>query len=510
MSKSENDPLFLLIKSLNKSEKRHFSLYVGRMEGGKHTQYLALFRAMDAMQFSDEEALRRKLKLTDPVKHANLKRHLFRQIMISLRLIHTDKHVDNQIREQIDYARILYARGMYMQSLRLLENVKSVAVENHQDILHLEILEFQKLIETRHITRSRQIANKMEQLLEETARRSAISYSSSVLSNLTIQIHGWYIERGHALSDNDRKEVANQFLKYFPSEDNIRQFTFFEKINVYQARSWFYYILLDLTRAAEQAEKWVNTYRENPGMLKHDPDLYLRGLYYLLTFLYLGKKSDTYSSYHLFLKQFVGDHSKRLPFSTSLLAFQYSYLATLNQCFLDKQYTLARSYLKSQREELQRFSPYMDTHRVLLLHYKAAYVYFVCGDIPSTLDRLNEIIHRQQKFLRTDLHFNSRLLHLLCHYELGNNDFATSLLLAMQRAFAPSLEVTPLQRLILKFIKVLIHSPEKDRKEVLRQMKVQVAMQGEDLTELRSIAYLNFPAWLESRIAGKPMKDMLA
>ena len=88
---------------------------------------------------------------------SNLKRHLYKQILISLRLIYIQKNIDIQIREQLDFARILYGKGLYMQSLKLLERIKRTALEHHQDVLHLEILEFQKMIEARHITRSRMV-----------------------------------------------------------------------------------------------------------------------------------------------------------------------------------------------------------------------------------------------------------------------------------------------------------------------------------------------------------------
>lgn len=503
------DPLFTLIKSLNKAEKRNFSIYVGRLAHGGDTKFLALFQIIDRQKDYNEPEIKKRLPIDNATQLANLKRHLYTQILISLRLIHTHKHIDLQIREQIDFARILYARGMYMQSLHLLEKIKGTAVANHQDVLHLEILEFQKLIETRHITRSRQVVNKMETLLEETARRSSITYSTSRLSNLTIQIHGWYIEKGHAMTELTQHEVKLYFQEQLPKEINAWQLTFFEKINLYQAYAWYYYILLDLPAAIDQTRLWVHLFQANPNIQRQDPDLYLRGLYYLLTFLFLQKNLEEYVNYYAELNHFIKEQELNFTFSSNLLAFQYSYLATLNLCFLNKKYEEAQRWLISKKEELTRFSTYMDTHRVLLFHYKAAYIYFVCGNHSRTLDELNLIIHHQHKFLRTDLHFNSRFLHLLCHYELGNYDFSSSLLLSIQRTFASSTEITPIQRLMLKFVKILINSPLSEKPAHLIRMKKEMDTFEKDLKELRSVAYLNFPIWLQSRIAGCSMKDLL-
>ena len=509
MSNLLSDPLFTLIKSLNKAEKRNFTIYVGRLSQGPETKFLALFQMMEKQKKYDEDEIKKKLPIENTTQFANVKRHLFTQILISLRLIHTGKHIDLQIREQLDFARILYARGMYMQSLHLLEKIKSTAVANHQDVLHLEILEFQKLIETRHITRSRQVLNKMETLLEETARRSSITYSTSRLSNLTIQIHGWYIEKGHAINEETQTEVTTYFYEQLPKEMNAWQLTFFEKINLYQAFAWYHYILLDLPSAINQTRLWVNLFQANPNIQRQDPDLYLRGLYYLLTFLFLQKDLDEYTIYRNELDQFIETNEINFTFSSNLLAFQYSYLAALNLCFLNKKYEDAKKWLMVKKEDLTKFSSYMDTHRVLLFHYKAAYIHFVCGDHSKTLDELNLIIHQQHKFLRTDLHFNARFLHLLCHYELGNYDFSSSLLLSIQRTFASSNEITPIQRLMLKYVKTLINSPLSEKLGLLIKMKKEMNTFEKDIKELRSVAYLNFPIWLESRIIGCSMKDIL-
>ena len=49
---------------------------------------------------------------------SNSKAHLYRQILASLRLIKHEDNIDIQLHEQMDYARILYNKGLYLQSLK--------------------------------------------------------------------------------------------------------------------------------------------------------------------------------------------------------------------------------------------------------------------------------------------------------------------------------------------------------------------------------------------------------
>ena len=123
---------------------------------------------MDKLSCYDEEQILKKIPTIKKAQLSNQKRHLYKQLLISLRLIHIQKNIDIQIREQLDFAKILYNKGLYQQSLKLLERVKSIAFENHQDIQHLEIIEFEKLIESRHTTRS--IENRADELAVESEK----------------------------------------------------------------------------------------------------------------------------------------------------------------------------------------------------------------------------------------------------------------------------------------------------------------------------------------------------
>ncbi len=49
---------------------------------------------------------------------SNIKAHLYKQILASLRIIRDENNIDIQLHEQMDHARILYNKGLYLQSLK--------------------------------------------------------------------------------------------------------------------------------------------------------------------------------------------------------------------------------------------------------------------------------------------------------------------------------------------------------------------------------------------------------
>ena len=102
MSNRPPDILFQLIKSLEKAEKRHFKLYINRSSAKEDLKIVRLFDALDKQEEYDERSLLKKLPGTEKRQLYNLKTHLYKQIMASLRLLKSTDSLDLQLNEQFD------------------------------------------------------------------------------------------------------------------------------------------------------------------------------------------------------------------------------------------------------------------------------------------------------------------------------------------------------------------------------------------------------------------------
>lgn len=497
----QKDQLFTLVKSLTKAEKRSFRLYVNRLQSD--SKFIQLFDVLDKLETYEEEEVLSRLPGVEKRHLANLKRHLYKQILTSLRLIHIQRSIDIEIREQIDFARILYGKGMYMQALRTLESTKRKALEHHQDILHLEIIEFQKLIEARHITRSRRVQNKMEQLLEEAAQRSFIAHSSNLFSNFNIQMHGWYIQYGHIKSEEEREQVQAYFRRYLPEAHLGRQLTFFEKVNLYQAYFWHRYILLDFRGALSYARQWVALFHENEQMMEKDPALYMRGQYYLLVVLYLLRDTETYAEELSRFEGFVTAIQEDLNENGELIAIVYLNLSRLNYAFISGNYQSGIDLIPKINAELERLSANTDVHRILLFYFKFAYLHFSKGQYEEALVYLNEIIHLKTAHLRDDLLHNARVLHLLCHYESGNYELLEYLTSGVKRLFEKAIDLSPMLDQTVDFLAQLSDMPLAERAAATIAFRRKIEQASASVYEKKAINYLDIPAWLDYTLAKK-------
>ncbi|MBK9735282.1 MAG: hypothetical protein IPO92_10060 [Saprospiraceae bacterium] len=240
---SQSDQLFNLVKSLTKAEKRNFTFYATRIQDGESLKYIQLFELLDKQKVFKESQILSRLKDSDKTQYSNLKRHLYKQLMVSLRMIHIQKKKDIQVREYLDFVDILYGKGLYIQSLKILDKAKILAEKANNDLLYLAILETEKNIESRHITRSG--ADIVPALIAKSNDKIKTIESTNKLSNFRILIHSHYIKHGHVKNNAELDDFTQKYhwLKNYQTDDKL---SYYEKIYLYQALVWYYYIYLIL------------------------------------------------------------------------------------------------------------------------------------------------------------------------------------------------------------------------------------------------------------------------
>ena len=192
MLNRSTDSLYQLIHSLQKSEKRNFKLYVKRNSSNQDLKIVQLFDAIDKMPVYDESLLLNKTASIKKQQLPNIKAHLYKQILSSLRLLEGNENIDIQLHEQLDFAKLLYNKGLYHQSLRFLERIKEAARVNNQTSILIEVLMKEKKIETLHITRS--MEDRAEALANEVNATRMQYTRESLLSNLALKLYSWFAE----------------------------------------------------------------------------------------------------------------------------------------------------------------------------------------------------------------------------------------------------------------------------------------------------------------------------
>lgn len=506
MPNSLNDALFILIKTLTKAEKRNFQLAFNKNNDNEEVLFIQLFNVMDRMKEYDEEVILKKVPDIKKQQLSNVKAHLYKHLLTTLRLLYKQKDPLIELREQLDYARVLYNKGLYTQSLKLLAKAKTSAREQEEVMLCYEIIEFEKLIESRHITRS--LENRAEELSGESLEINTQLNHISKLSTLSLRMYGLYLKLGHARDEKDVLMMKSFFETNLPGQLQPNM-SFYEKIYMYQAHCWYYYILQDFAMYYRYTQKWVDLFTEYPSLLKTDQDMYVKAMHNLLTAHFYtmnhGKFAETLSAFECYIDQ----HQDSFNENTRTSSFVYRYTAKLNRHFLEGTFTEGLAMVPELETQIAEHQLTVDQHRVLVFYYKIACLYFGSGDNNNAIVYLNKIIHLRIGNLRADIQCFARILHLIAHYELENYSLVEYLIKSVYHFIAKNKDLSSVMEEILKFLRKNMYAHPKDLIEAFKDLKQKLVNISQNPYEKRSFLYLDIISWLESKIEGIPVQDII-
>src|SRR5690625_5170039 len=111
MPKLHKDPVFILIKSLSKAEKRQFRLHYTPKKKKTLPLFVQLLNKLDKITQYDENTLLSQSPKLKRQQLSNQKAHLYNHILETLRRLDRKKDIRIHIRQLIDYAQILYNKG---------------------------------------------------------------------------------------------------------------------------------------------------------------------------------------------------------------------------------------------------------------------------------------------------------------------------------------------------------------------------------------------------------------
>lgn len=506
MSNHLSDTLFQLIHSLEKSEKRHFKLYIKRSSSKEDLKIIRLFDAMEKLSDYDEKFLLRTLKDFTRPQFSNLKTHLYKQLLASLRLLKTNDNIDLKLSEQLDNARLLYNKGLKIQSLHILEKAKEMARINQKMNFLVQAISLEKKIETLHITRS--TLEKTELLTNEALDISEHIDRVTKLSNLALLLYRWYVQNGHARNEEDEKDVKEFFKNSLPGDVNAIQ-GFYEKLYLYQSYCWFAFIRQDFIMYYKYSQKWIDLFNADKAMITVETGHYIKGMHTLLNAHFdlrnFKKFKITLEEFEEFSKTDAANRHDNFRTHTSI----YINGAKLNQFLMQGNFTNSLAIIPEIEKKLSEYSLFVDSHRILVFNYKFASLYFGAGKYEKAIDYLHKIINDNQPGLRNDLQCYARLLHLICHYEIGNDEILDSLIKSVYRFMARMKNLTVVEEAIFSFLRHSFKVKARALKPELEEFLSKIKHLEKNRFETRSFAYLDIISWVESKVYEKPMEKII-
>ena len=465
MPKTQKESLFRLVKSLSKSEKRQFKLYVNRLESNTDKKFIALFDLLDKMSVYDEQKIANS-KIVKREQLSNVKSHLYRQILVSLRLSISSTNKRLQLREQLDYVYILYNKGLYEQSLQMLQRVKVQAVKLDERATEFQAIEFEKAVQTQYLSKTS--FDYVSEIATQSTQIASHNEVTAKLSSLALLLYAKNVHYGYVKNDKEFKDITTFFESHI-EEIDLENAGFSESFWYYKSHLLYSILVQDLLSAYKFANKWVELFYMSPDMIQLHPVFFIRGHQHLFEILYLLKYM---SKFKMALERFestLAQPSFPKNHNISPYIFMGRYNNKINFHFLEGSFDEAIPLIPDVLNGVVQHADQLDQHHIMVLYYKIACIYFGAGNLQKCIAYLQLIISDKSLRVHQDLMCFSRVLNVVAHYDSGLDYELETQVKQTYKFLLKMDELQAVQKEMIRFMRSLTDIYPNELKEAFRQ-----------------------------------------
>lgn len=495
--RTPSDELFQLVQSLTKQEKRYFKLFAARHVIGEKNKYLLLFDEIERQKKYDEDAIKKKFKNEAFVKQLHvIKNYLHVLVMRSLRNFHASD-TDDKFHEMLRDAQILYDKGLHKQSGKVLERARKFATENEKFLQLLEIQRWEHTIihQNNDVSSLERYAG--EDVLQELdvidKYRNLLLYQ---LLNDKMFIQYWKVgiartkqekEQLKSILDAgllDRDEDPRSFLARYYSQNALFTYHFCSG-NLQKS----YEVMTELVMMIESIDPGIKRYASKYISA-------LNNLYAVQKELNLNK--EAFDTLHKLREMSVKSTTNKVEL------FMRSYILELDLYISTGDFEKGKQTIPTIVEAFDKYVSMINKQSKLAFYYNFAYICFGAGNYDEALTWNNLLLNDSDVSTREDIHCFGRIMNLIIHYELGNNQLLEYIGQNTYRFLYKRKRLFKVETVILNFIKR--YPNWANREQILKgfdELYAELEALSSDDYEKHAFEYFDFLTWLESKINKK-------
>lgn len=493
-----SDELFLLIKSLTRTEKRYFKLFAKGNSNENEYNYLNLFDIIDKQtSYNEHKVIVDYFKNKEVKNFPNEKKHLYSLILKSLNKYHSTISKENELNELLNSAQILNKKQLPEQCNKLLGKLTLFA-EKHE--LYAGLIKISEL-------RSELIRQKANSSIDMKEEFDKIRfYSTFAIEKLTIE--NSYNELFTILLEKIRKDgeilrhtseiqwyidfKSNPLLEDIKNANTLKSKSIFYFIN-----GTIYYIVGNLEKAYYYYERDIEHLESESKNSSIESSLYSAKISNMCSICL--KKRD-YKSLAFYLEK-LKNCPAHFPMEKSKLFYRY-YDLLLKRHVLTGEFNKAIELYISIKAEMEEHLNIIHKSRIISFNYYMAYSYLGLSDYKVAMVWINKLLDEKTNY-RNDLLCFARILNCIVQFEIGDDNSQESSYRATSYFLKKSDKIYQFEELFLKYFSKILKELNPNKKiKWMEDFKIELYPLLENPYESEFQDYFDMISWLESKITG--------
>ncbi len=478
-----------LIKAMTPNEKGYFKKQRIGFDLRAERSYLNLFNILEKEWPLTDKEMREKLGNKNINIHS-MRNFLYKQLLKSLRAFHNEKNIQYTLREMLDHAEILADKGLYDQSVQIIN--KGISLSDP-----VTLPAYQILFQTQHIqmlrlyTEEEKMKKTEEIVFSITATAESIIHSYKTRKGLSKALY--YVNTYFPLRNEKIKTEVMELLKELLEIPDTEKQNYRGRNTRNSAISLLYRLLNDWDNAILYQEKTMFIMEQlDTKMLNRNIPVISAYYNYGSLFLYKGD----YNGFRNILEKMrtlpVISKAEERYLHALILQLQ------LDNIIFSKNFENTAVIVETELF-LKGSHPvkgiYHDT-RIRLVAY-----YIHTGNFSAALGMINQLLNEEISHTLKTFPLHLRLLNILIHYELNNTMLLPPLIRNAYRFMLKQELKFEIENIILNFFRrILKHiQPHRLQKE-FEKLKLQFQSASEDMYEQQALqSFFDYRYWLENK-----------
>lgn len=507
------DHLFELIRALSQSEKRFFKLEASKYARLGNNDYMRLYDAIESQPVYDEDKIKAQLQDT-PIgrRYASVKNYLYKLLIKTLTAYHSDRTVELQIHQLLQQVEVLFGKGLYRQSAKILQSAKKLAIKYHKvhQLLLIHQWEYQ-CASTQSNFRS--IMDMFDEVLVQEHQTLLTTQRHNDYLNLHVRTFRHLFEHGLPRSAEEG-EFYKTTLQHPLLQSEQTAITPQTKNWFYAIKSVCYHALGWQDKALESNLHRVDIFNQYPEYREVEAMEYVKTLHNVLQVLMT--KNDLVRC-KIYIKQaqaFYKDCADKLTQLASGMCYYTIHLFTIRIYAMQGEFDKIAAWCDIHGATYEEMLQAPERDKIIFtIPLQLASAYFILGNYETSLHWVRLVLNDNTHTVRRDVLGFTRILHLLIQYELNNTDILESYIQSTQRYLQEyGKKMTQFERIFLKLTRKLLSQPKwsssymKMFQRACDDLNRCMEQEGVEQTFVRQF-HLN--AWLESKLQKRPMLEIV-
>ncbi|MBT1700453.1 hypothetical protein KK083_26435 [Fulvivirgaceae bacterium PWU4] len=392
--------LFLLIKSLSKSEKRYLRIYAGI--SGRDANYLQLFDAIEAQEEYDEAEIRKKFKEKKFLSQLHVtKIYLTELILKALKNYHSDASVHSKLLDLLKDIELLFDKELYDLCYYKIQKAEALASKYEKLSLLTEVFFWKRKLALA-VTGGRKdiqaLLVKEKEAIEQMKVLNTYWQHTISIGNLVND-------------DNFINELAQTKSNVYALQSQVLHY------HILYAR---HFIKGDIKKAEKHISALIKLLEKEPDRIREDPHSFVTAIGNKIGLLLSGKKWDEIGALIYKIREVPSKYKLKNESRFTVRLWLRTFNVELEMYRDSRQLEKGIALMDEIQQFIEKRRKAIPADYILLFYYQFANIFFLKKDYTKSLRWLNEIINSNFGSIREDIQSYARILNLIVHFELNN------------------------------------------------------------------------------------------